>query len=325
MVSKRIAVDAMGGDHAPYEIIRGSLRFAKRNPAAHILLFGEEAPLKQAWAKLSNPKMKNVELHFCGESVTMDESPVQALRHKQDSSISKAVEAVANGDADAFFSAGNTGVCVAATTLRWRLLPGISRAGISIPFPSHRGVTLALDMGANLTCRPEHLFGFALMGSIYSQNIYGVRNPRIALLNVGSEENKGTKILSETRDIIRDSNLNFTGYIEGNHIFESVADVLVCDGFVGNVILKTAEGVTSFIMKQIKREVRRSPIAFLGALASKPAMRKVKRKLDYQTIGGAQLLGVNGVCIIAHGRSYAKTVTNALAFADKVLEKEINR
>ncbi len=320
----RIAIDAMGGDYAPHEIVKGALDFARRNPGVEVALYGEEAPLRRALASFKPSKHGNVSAVYCGPSVGMGESPVEALRLKADASIPRAVEAVHNGEADAFFSAGNTGVCVAATTLKWRLLPGIRRPGIALPFPTLDGFVLTIDMGANVSSKPEHLLGYAVMGSVYAEKLLGVPNPRVALLNVGKEERKGSPLVLEARELLSASRLNFVGYIEGNHLLDGDADVVVCDGFVGNVLLKTAEGVTELILKQIKRAIKRSPITYLAGIATKPAFRKVKKQIHYSNFGGAQLLGVNGVCVIAHGRSDAKAVSNGLKITAEVVRKRVN-
>ncbi|MFA4985088.1 MAG: phosphate acyltransferase PlsX [Candidatus Brocadiia bacterium] len=324
MQATRIAIDAMGGDFAPEEIVKGSLQFARRNPGVTVILFGEKGPLDDAVARQKGAGLGNIKLVPCGPSVGMGEHPVDALRKKTDSSVVCAVDSVMKGDADAFVSAGNTGVCVAATQLRWRLIPGISRAAIALAFPSETGVTLALDLGANVSCKAEHLLDYGIMGSVYSEHIIGITKPKVALLNVGEEESKGTKLISEARDLLANSGLNFIGFVEGNHILTGKADVVVCEGFVGNVILKTAEGVTDFLLKMIKKNVKRSPIYSLGALLSTGAFRNVREKIDYSSFGGAQLLGVNGVCVISHGRSKSPAMYNALRVADEVVRKRVN-
>ncbi|MDZ7815560.1 MAG: phosphate acyltransferase PlsX [Planctomycetota bacterium] len=282
-----------------------------------LLLYGEEEPMNKAFKALRADKPDNIDLHYCCASVEMDDSPVEALRTKRDSSAMCGIEAVRDDKADAFVSAGNTGLCVAATTLRWRLLPGVKRAGIAIAIPTGNGPMVAIDMGANVESKPEHLFGYAVMASVYSSSVFEVSEPRVALLNVGTEEKKGNRLVADARALLEESHLRFTGYLEGNHLFEGHADVIVCDGFVGNLIMKTAEGVAEFMGKEIKTAVKSTPAAMLGGLLLKGALKRMKRRFDYTTYGGAQLLGVNGVCIISHGRSGEKAIRNALRLAEE--------
>ncbi len=324
MAQTRIAVDAMGGDHAPRAVVEGSYKFALANPAVKLLLFGEEAPVANCFKAMGKAIPANIEIVPCGNSVEMGDKPVDALRRKQDSSVVRAVESIPAGNADAFFSAGNTGICVAATTLRWRTLRGVIRPGIAIPFPTISGASVVLDMGANVDAKSDHLLGYAVMGSIYASAILGKKTPRVALLNIGSEENKGSKLISGARDLISATNLNYVGYIEGNDLMFDKADVIVCDGFVGNLVLKTVEGVIEYMLKLIKTEIKSSPLTVVGGLLSKPAFKKVRKRLDYSSFGGAQLLGVNGVCIIAHGRSDPVAIYNGLAVSREVAEKNVN-
>ena len=255
----------------------------------------------------------------------MHEQPVVAIRKKRDSSISVAVELIKEGKADAVVSAGNTGAVVVATTLRLRLLEGIERPGIAIAFPTQKGVSLMIDVGANIDPKPVHMLQYALMGDVYARDILGKVKPTIGLLNVGEEETKGTDFMKQIHSLLSHTHLNFIGNVEGREIFEGACDVIVCDGFVGNVVLKVSEGLAVTIAHMLKRQLKRSAMTRLGAFLSAAAFRELKREIDYAEYGGAPLLGVDGICIICHGSSSAKAIKNAIRVAGEFISHKVNK
>jgi glycerol-3-phosphate acyltransferase PlsX len=248
----------------------------------------------------------------------MNEHPARAVRLKPRSSVVAACQMVASGEADAVVSLGNTGATMAASLLRIQRIKGVERPAIAIPMPTTRGVSLVLDAGANVECRPSHLLQFALMGAIYYSSLTGTPFPTVGLLNVGEEPEKGSDLVVEAHRLLASSDLNFIGNVEGRDIPFGKADVVVCDGFVGNVVLKLAEGIGAALFDMIKEEVGRSPLLKLAAGLAKPAFVNVKRRMDDSEYGGAPLLGVNGVTIIGHGHSNAKAVYNALRAAARM-------
>ncbi len=317
----RIAVDAMGGDLAPGEIVRGVVAAAPRL-SAEISLVGREEILHQLLQE-SGSRPGNVEVHPAAQVIGMTESPVQALRQKRDASMAVAMELVRSGQADAVISAGNTGALMALGKLRLRMLPGVDRPAIAAPIPTRQGgPVLLLDAGANVECKPQQLAQFALMASAYMEDVLGCEQPRVGLLNIGSEAYKGNGVTKEAHELISALDLNFVGYVEGDQLFEGDVDVIVCDGFVGNVALKVAEGLGDLILELFGQEVQASSRGKLGAMLMRPIFRSIKQQLDYREYGGALLLGVNGVCVKSHGRSDAKAIGNALSVAVKAVEND---
>ncbi len=321
----RIALDAMGGDFAPEATVVGAVD-ALNEFGAHLkklYLVGDEAVIKKELDRLScrNPK---VEIVHASEVVGMDESPVQAIRQKKNSSISISADLVKRGEADAIVSAGHTGAAVAAATIKWRHISGVERAGIASPLPNENGPCNIMDAGANVDAKPRHLLGYAIMGSVYAQHVQGKKNPVVGLMSVGEEDSKGNHFTREVFELIRATGLNFRGNIEGHDLFESKIDVVVCDGFVGNVVLKSCEATAKVMFKWLKQEINANPIRKMGALIAQSAFRSVKERGNYETYGGSPLLGVNGVCIIAHGSSSNRAVKNAIRVALESVKHQVN-
>lgn len=312
----RIAVDAMGGDHAPSEIIEGALIAAKEHPDWQIILVGKEDRL---------PKQSlypaNVRTYPAGSVMAMDES-VEHLRQKKDSSIWVATQLVKEGEADAVVSAGSTGAQMASALLQFGRIKGIERPAVCVVFPTFNGGKIVLDTGANVDVKPQQLFQFALMGDVYSQAIFHVENPRIALLSNGTEEHKGTELVQQTHEMLKNSNLNFIGNVEGRDISYGEYDVLVTDGFTGNVVLKLAEGLSKVLFTQMKREFKSNLRSKLGAALIKPALMNLKKAMDYAEYGGAPLVGVKGISIVCHGSSNSIAIKNAIGVAGKLVEAD---
>ena len=321
----KIAVDAMGGDFAPHVAVKGALHAAGLFEDTDIILVGDEKSLKNICAGLSSSLPKNISFRNASEVIHMDESPVIALRRKKDSSISVAANLVKENYAEALVTAGSTGAAVAATTLKWRLLPGIDRSGIALPFPHAKGVSVLLDAGANIECKPINFYQYAVMGKIYSQAILNKKNVSIGLLNIGEEESKGSDNLKEIFSLFKNAYFNFIGNVEGRDIFNGRCDVIVCDGFVGNIVLKVAEGVVGTLTELATKELKATPLSLLGALFSRSAFRRLKKRVDYSEYGGAPLLGVKGICIIAHGSSNEIAMFNAIRVARDFARYDVNK
>lgn len=320
----RIAVDAMGGDYAPAALVEGSVRAARDLDAvSKLILVGDEARIKAELARHGAVSPK-ISIFHCTEVVGMGESPATAVRRKKDSSINRAVDLVKEGQADAIFSAGSTGAQVASSQLKLRTLEGVQRPAIATVFPSPTKPFVLLDAGANTDCTPEMLLQFAVMGMVYSREIIKASNPRIGLMSIGEEDAKGNATTKEAFGLLERSGLNFAGNIEGHDLFEGEVDVVVCDGFVGNVVLKTSESVAHAIGVWLKQEFKANPIRILGAACLSGALRSLKRRLDPSQYGGAPLLGVGGVSIIGHGSSNATAVFNGIRFSAEAVKQDIN-
>ena len=317
----RIALDAMAGDFGPEPLVKGAIQ-AVEETRHHVILVGDAEVLENILNRehALHPRLSIV---HADTVVGMDEAPKASLR-KRTSSLAVAVDLVKRGEADAMVSAGNTGATLAATVQRWRPLPGVSRPALAaiIPVPQHPVVLI--DVGANVDCRPQHLSDFAVMGSIYAREIIGRRTPRVGLLSVGAEEGKGNEVSNTAWKLLSESALNFIGNVEGNDLFHGRVDVVVCDGFVGNVVLKVAEGLIAFFSNHVKTEVSKTLLSSLGALTLLPALRKIKNQMDSSEYGGAPLLGVNGVGIVSHGASGAMAIKNAIRTAGDCVRHEIN-
>jgi glycerol-3-phosphate acyltransferase PlsX len=318
----KIAVDGMGGDKAPHEIVAGAV-LAAREFGSNIILVGDEAQLKAELSRLHAPS--SIEVHHAGSFVRMDESASIAVRKKRDASVSICAELVRDGLADAVVTAGHTGAAVAASVLKMRMLEGVERPGIGIVFPTLKTPTLLMDVGANIDVKAKHLLQYAIMGDVYFRYIMKKSNPTIGLLNIGEEESKGTEFIKEARELIVRSKLNFIGNVEGRDIFNGRVDVVVCDGFVGNVVLKVSESIADVIGKLLKQQLKASPVTMLGALLAKPAFDALKKEVDYSEYGGAPLLGVNGNCIISHGSSNARAIKNAIRVASEFVRHEMKQ
>ncbi len=308
----RIAVDAMGGDFAPKEIVRGAVEAAKKYDC-EIVLIGDEGQIR-AELHGADPAALRISIVHASEVIGMNEHPAEAVRSKKDSSVVVATRLVKEGSCDAVFSAGSTGAAVAAAQLILHRIRGVGRPAIATPMPTPDGVTLMLDSGANVDSRPEHLVQSAVMGSLYAQYVFGIAQPRVGLLNIGEEETKGNEQAKETYPLLRDEpNIHFMGNAEGRDVPKGNFDVVICDGFVGNVVLKFAEGLAKTILGLIQEEIRGAGLmAKLGALLLMPTLRRLGKRLDVREYGGAPLLGVNGCCVIGHGSSDAKSVASAI-------------
>ncbi|KGP75899.1 phosphate acyltransferase [Desulfosporosinus sp. Tol-M] len=313
----RIAVDAMGGDYAPEELIKGVLMAAETWPDLHLILVGQHERMLPFF---SGTKPANVSSVEASEEIGMDEHPANAVRKKKDASIVVATRLVKLGEADAVVGAGNTGAQMAAALLGLGRIKGIERPAIGTIFSTAEGGTLILDVGANLDASPEHLCQYAVMGSIYAKKILGIPNPRVGLLNIGSEEGKGNELTQKTYSLLKVAPINFLGNIEGRDVPYGRADVVVCDGFVGNVLLKTAEGLVGVFVQLIKERITSTMLRKLGALVVKPGLNEFAQMMDYAEYGGAPLLGVNGISIICHGSSKAKAIFNAIRVAQECVQ-----
>ncbi|NKB24084.1 MAG: phosphate acyltransferase PlsX [Kiritimatiellae bacterium] len=319
-----IAIDAMGGDFAPHNIVEGAIDAARKfRGIKRLYLVGLQDTIERELQKYGDIPPQ-IEIYHATEVVEMDDPPVVAIRRKKDSSIIKAVELVKTGKAQALFSAGNTGAAVAATTLRLRTLQGVERPAIATVIPTPKRPFILIDAGANPDCSPALLVQFAVMGDVYSREILGVKNPSIGLLSIGGEEVKGNETTKETFRILESLPLNFCGNIEGSGLFEGQADVVVCDGFSGNVVLKTSESVAKAMGKWLSQEFTKNIFRTFGALLLKTALKNIKTKSNPDTYGGAPLLGVNGFCVIGHGSSSAEAVTNAIRVAHESVSHKVN-
>ncbi len=320
----RIAVDAMGGDHAPAEIVKGSVIAAQRfTQLDRVYLVGDEPAITRELAAFDSVP-SSIEVVHASQVVDMGEAPAAAIRKKKDSSIGRAVDLVKAGQADAVFSAGNTGAAVAASTLKLRTLQGVDRPAIAIVIPSMTGPSVLLDAGANTDCAPEWLCQFAVMGLAYSRSILKKENPTVGLLNIGGEESKGNEATKEAFRMLGQANLNFKGNVESEDLFGGNVDVVVTDGFVGNIVLKTSESVARSIGRWLKEELTRNPLRLAGALMLRNGIRHIKERSDPENYGGAPLLGVNGVCIIGHGSSSSVAVCNAIRVCSEWVKQNIN-
>lgn len=320
----RIVLDAMGSDHAPSVDVEGGVRAARRF-GQEIVLVGQEEAIRRELSKHDVSGLPLSVVH-ASQVIEMAEHPGQAVRKKPDASMVVGLRLVREGLAHAFVSAGNSGgVLAAALASAGRLgrIKGILRPAISSIVPTLRGFSFMLDIGANTDCKPEWLVQFALMGSVYARQVLGIERPRVALLSNGEEETKGSVAVQRAHQLLRQLSLHFVGNVEGKDLTKGIADVIVSDGFAGNVAIKTAEGVASMIFSLLRSELKSRPLAALGALLAKPALRAVAKKLDYREYGGAPLLGVNGVVIIAHGRSDALAIENAIRVAIEAVNGQL--
>ena len=320
----RIAVDAMGGDFAPREIVRGAVEAARAWPDAEIVLVGDEAAVRAELAADKAAGLPNVSVVHASQTIGMGEPPVQAVRAKRDSSIVRGMQMLRAKEADAFLSAGSTGAMVAAALLFVGRVRYLKRPAIGTVLPTIGKPYLLLDMGATVDCSPQELEQFAVMGSIYSSAVLGQRKPRVGLLSIGTEEEKGNAVTKETHALLaRNPLLEFVGNVEGHDLFKGEMDVCVADGFVGNVVLKTIESEARGISTLLKRAFTRNPLRMLGALLLKGAVRDLKKVMDPELYGGAPLLGVNGTVIITHGASSHKAIYHAIRVASECVRQGV--
>lgn len=322
-----VALDAMGGDHAPAVNIGGAIDALRLYPnLGHLYLVGIrdvlEAECRRQGLDLSDPRVSIVN---ATEVIGMAEPGAKTVRKKKDSSINVAMELVKTGKADAFVSAGNTGGAVAAATLKLRTLTGVDRAGIATAVPNEYGLCHILDAGANPEAKPEHLVAYAIMGTAFAKGALGVKDPKVGLMSNGEEDEKGTTFTKETFKMLKQlPGINFVGNVEGRDLFETELDVVLCDGFVGNIMLKTIEGTAKAVSKWLKTEIKENPLRIVGAVLAQGAFKALKEKSSYESYGGSPLLGVNGVVIIAHGSSTALAVRNAVRVALETVENRVN-
>jgi glycerol-3-phosphate acyltransferase PlsX len=318
-----IALDAMGGDFAPVSTVEGAV-LAARSSKHKILLVGSEKLISEELLKYGKRyddlASFNIEIVNAPEFITMNEHPVKAVRQKKNSSLSVCARLVLDGKADAFVSMGNSGATMATALFYLKRIEGVLRPAISTTFPTINGHCMIADMGANVDCKSEHLLQFGIMASLFCEKIIGVTNPKVGLLSIGEESSKGNELTLSAFNLLKKSDVNFIGNVEGKDIPKAKADVIVCDGFVGNVILKFGEGLAEMIFKLVKRELKRHPVAWVALPFLWLAIKGLRKKVDYSEFGGAPLLGVDGVCIIGHGMSNGKAVKNAILTGAKAAE-----
>jgi phosphate acyltransferase len=311
----RIALDAMGTDEAPASEIAGALQALRERKDLTVLLVGDEGVIRPALEAHGGVPSDRIEIVHAPERILPGEPPATAVRRRPDSSIIRGIRLQKEKRADAFISAGSTGAVMAGSLILLRPLPGVARPAIGTLLPTSRRPTLMLDAGANVDCKPQHLLQFGRLGTIYAQDLMGVERPRVALLNIGEEPEKGDELAVEAHRLLTSSGLNFIGNVEGRDIIRGACDVLVCDGFVGNVLLKFYESVAEFIIGLLSREIER--------VGAEMEVEEVFRVLDYSEYGGAPLLGVNGVCVICHGKSPPKAIRNAIEVAAQSVESRM--
>ena len=318
----KIAVDAMGGDHGPAVVVEGAVA-AVREFGASVILVGDQAAIESEIARLRADAL-GLEVRHASQVVGMAESPSQALRRKRDSSLRVAAELVRDGKAAAFISAGNTGAAMAISMFVIGVLRGVDRPAIAAVLPNLQRFTVLLDVGANVDPKPWHLFQFAVMGHVYARDILGVEAPRVGLLSVGEEEGKGTELTREAYEQLKESSLNFVGNVEGRDIYNGQCDVVVTDGFTGNVALKISESLAETLGSMIREELTRDWRSRLGAALALPAFKRFRRRVDYTEMGGAPLLGIDGAAIICHGSSPVKAIKNAVRVAAEWAKAGVN-
>lgn len=321
----RIAVDAMGGDHAPAEIVKGAVDAVNKRSDIKVFLVGQESRVKEELAKYQYVK-ERIEVVNATEVIETAESPVMAIRKKKDSSIVVALNMVKNQKADAFVSAGSSGAVLVGGQLLVKRIPGVERPPLAPLIPTDKGVSLLIDCGANVDARSSHLVQFAKMGSIYMEHVMGVKNPKVAIVNIGAEEEKGNALVKETFPLLKEcKDINFIGSIEAREIPKGMADVIVCEAFVGNVILKLYEGVGSVLISKIKQSLMTSLKTKIGALLIKASLKSTLKSFDSSEYGGAPLLGLRGLVVKTHGSSKAKEVTNSIIQCVTFQEQQINQ
>lgn len=319
-----IAVDAMGSDRAPKPEIEGAI-LAARHHQVQVLLVGREEVLRQELAHHPQAARLPIEIVHASEAITMDDKAVQALRAKRDSSMRVGIRLVHEGRADGFVTAGNTGAAMATAKIILGTLPGVDRPALAAVFPTAAGTAaILLDVGANVDCKPQNLEQFAIMGEIYFRSIFGTRRPRVGLLSIGEEESKGNDLTREAYKLMKQLPIHFVGNVEGRDLYNGQVDVIVCDGFVGNVALKISEGVVELVREALKDSLRATITRQVGFLLSRKAFVEFKKRVDYTEYGGAPLLGLKGVCIVSHGSSNSNAIKNAVRVASEFAQHQIN-
>ena len=310
-----VAVDAMGGDHGPAVTVVAALEFLAATPSTRVILVGLEDPIRRVLAKASPALVERVTVHPAREVVAMDEPPAEALRRKKDSSMRVAINLVKQGAAQACVSAGNTGALMAIARFVLKTLPGIDRPAIASQLPTQRRSVTVLDLGANVNCTPSQLLQFGVMGAALASAVDGIDRPTIGLLNIGEEDIKGNDVVKQAAELLRTSGLNFHGNVEGDDIYKGTTDVVVCDGFVGNVMLKTSEGLAQMLYGFLKAEFTRNPLTRLAALVIYPVLASFKRRIDPRRYNGASLVGLKGIVVKSHGGADAFSFRHAIARA----------
>lgn len=317
-----LAMDAMGGDRAPQEPCRGAIMACEADPNLNVILVGDARRIEEHLRDAASSVRARIGVVHADQVVTMDDAPSVSIRKKRNSSLRVAMEMVRSGEASAVVSAGNTGAIVAGGILVWGRIPGIDRPGLGVPIATLSSrVSLLIDVGATVRCKPINLAQFALMGSIYMRSLVGVSEPSVALLSNGEEEIKGDETVIQAREILKASSLNFVGYVEGKDVPLGTSDVVVCDGYTGNVLLKFGEGLGEGVMNLMREEISRSFLPKVGLLFMMPMLKKLHYRFDYERHGGTPLLGVRGTVIKAHGRSKARAISNALMVARDFVAK----
>ncbi len=317
----KISLDAMGGDFAPQTTVEGAVLAAQEFGIPSILV-GNESLLMEELSRYDYENLP-IEIRHSSEIITMEESPLNLIRKKKDSSIRIAFDLVKTGEAQAVVTAGNSGAALTASLFVLDSLKGIDRPAIATIMPTLKGSVIVIDAGANNICKPFNLVQFALMGSVYAQSLMDTHNPRIGVLSNGEEDSKGTKLTREANALLKDSTLNYIGYVEGKEVFKGDVDIVVCDGFVGNVMLKVSEGIAETIIAALKTEIQKSLSSQLGFMLAKKSFEDFKKWFDYSNYGGSPLLGVNGGVIISHGRSSSKAIKNAIRAAHELVQQRV--
>jgi glycerol-3-phosphate acyltransferase PlsX len=320
----KIAVDAMGGDNAPHAVIAGAVQAAMEYEVG-IILVGIEQIVREELGKHPHAKTLPIEIQNATEVVDMLDSPATVFRRKKNSSIRVANDLVKSGEAVAVISAGHTGAAMATSLFVLGSVEGVERPAIATFMPTIKGTSIILDMGANVDCKPNHLLQFAIMGEVYAKYLLRIPNPRVGLLSIGEEETKGNELTKEAFKLLTETSLNFIGNVEGRDVMSGNADVIVCDGFVGNVVLKVSESVVEAISLFIREGIGKSMMRKLGYLLMRPAFDSLKRRVDYAEYGGAPLVGINGISIISHGRSSDRAIKNAIRVAAELAKGEVNK
>ncbi|MDR1400899.1 MAG: phosphate acyltransferase PlsX [Endomicrobium sp.] len=321
-----IALDAMGGDFAPVSTVEGAVLAARESSEHKVVLVGPEKLIAKEllrYSKRYNLTSLNIEIVDAPEIISMNEHPVKAVRQKKKSSLCVCAQLVANRDADAFVSLGNSGAAMAAALFYLKRIEGVLRPAISTIFPTINGFCVIADVGANVDCMPEYLLQFGIMSSLFCEKIAGVDEPKVGLISIGEEPIKGNKIALAAFELFKKADINFVGNIEGRDIPRGKADVIICDGFVGNIILKFGEGLTEMMLELVKKGLRQHPVAWASLPFLWFAIKDLRKRVDYSEFGGAPLLGVDGICIIGHGSSNGKAVKNAIFAGVKAVEHDL--
>jgi glycerol-3-phosphate acyltransferase PlsX len=320
----RVALDAMGGDSGPRNIVEGAvLALQSYAHLGKLYLVGDEAAITAELRRL-NFQDARIEIVHASQVVEMGDEAITSVRKKKDSSISRAVDLVKAGSAEAVVSAGHTGAAVAASTIKLRLLPGVERAGIATTIPTESNLFVLIDAGANPDAKPFHLLQYAVMGSVYSRHVLKYENPSIGLMSIGTEDNKGSESTKEVFKLLKSSGLNFRGNVEGHDLFENPVEVVLCEGFLGNVVLKSCEALAHAVFSWLKHELKKTPVRMAGAWLAQGAFKTIGKKINADEYGGSLLLGVDGICIIAHGSSSKLAIKNAVRVALESIEQQVN-